>query len=134
MPAAMSSGVCAQAVPMPISVATVVGMTRSRDDRLLNVNLRHEWDERHAHYYRRSESPAMMLRHAMLLALIWPALADAQPLRRATVWDLKLGEPIAAQPAADEFRACACGSNGRAPRAQLKGVGGFHTFPSPAHP
>ena len=67
----------------------------------------------------------MMLRHAMLLALIWPAPADAQPLRRATVWDLKLGEPIAAQPAADEFRSFACGSNGGAPRAQLKGFADF---------
>jgi len=74
----------------------------------------------------------MMLRHAMLLALIWPALADAQPLRRATVWDLKLGEPIAAQPAADEFRAFACGSNGGAPRAQLKGFGDFMRCPAEA--
>jgi len=67
----------------------------------------------------------MMLRHAMLLALIWPALADAEALRRASVWDLKLGEPIAAQPAPDEFRAFACGSNGGAPRAQLKDFGDF---------
>jgi len=67
----------------------------------------------------------MMLRHAMLLVLIWPALADAETLRRATIWDLKLGGPIAAQPAPDEFRAFACGANGGAPRAQLKGFGDF---------
>src|SRR5215813_11827516 len=130
MPAAMSSGICAQAVPTRINVATMVVM--SRDDRLFNMNFRLEWDERDAHYHPRSGSAAMMLRHAMLLALIWPALADAESLRRASVWDLKLGEPIAAQPAADEFRAFACGSNGGAPRAQLKGFGDFMRCPAEA--
>jgi hypothetical protein len=67
----------------------------------------------------------MTIRLAMLLALIWPALAGAETLRRATVWDLKLGEPIAAQPAPDEYRGFACGSNGGAPRAQLKGWSDF---------
>ncbi len=36
----------------------------------------------------------------------------AQELRRATVWDLKLGQPVSAQPASSEFRGFACGSNG----------------------
>ncbi len=67
----------------------------------------------------------MTMRYAMLLALIWPALAGAETLRRATVWDLKLGEPIAAQPSPDEFRGFACGANGGAPRAQLKGWSDF---------
>src|SRR5262245_23444161 len=67
----------------------------------------------------------MTMRLAMLLALIWPALAGAETLRRATIWDLKLGEMIAAQPAPDEFRGFACGSNGGAPRAQLKGWSDF---------
>jgi hypothetical protein len=74
----------------------------------------------------------MMTRVALLMALICPALAVAQgsmngseSLRRATVWDFKLGQPIAAQPAPDEFRGLACGSNGGAPRAQLKGWGEF---------
>jgi hypothetical protein len=69
----------------------------------------------------------MTTRHALLLvfALIWPSAAGAETLRRATVWDLKLGEPVAAQPSADEFRGFACGSNGGAPRAQLKGWSDF---------
>jgi len=67
---------------------------------------------------------------AILLSALVPA--TAQPLRRATIWDLKLGEPIAAQPAADEFRAFACGSNGGAPRAQLKGFGDFMRCPAEA--
>src|SRR5262245_35256037 len=53
----------------------------------------------------------------------WPVAA--QDLRRATVWDLKLGEPIAAQPPPDEFRGFACGSNGGPPRAQLTGWSDF---------
>ena len=60
-----------------------------------------------------------------MLALIWAGTAQAQALRRATVWDLKLGEPAAAQPAPDEFRGFACGSNGGAPRAQLRGWSDF---------
>jgi hypothetical protein len=57
----------------------------------------------------------------LVLALVWPASADAQPLRRATIWDLKLGQPISAQPSPAEFRGFACGANGGAPRAQLAG-------------
>jgi hypothetical protein len=56
-----------------------------------------------------------------LLVLILPAMAGAQSLRRATIWDLKLGEGVAAQPPPEEFRGFACGSNGGAPRAPLTG-------------
>lgn len=59
---------------------------------------------------------------ALLLGLIWCLpMADAQELRRATVWDLQLGRPISAQPSAGEFRGFACGSNGGPPRQQLSG-------------
>jgi hypothetical protein len=61
-----------------------------------------------------------------LLALFcWAGAAGAQDLRRATVWDLKLGQPIAAQPSPDEFRGFACGSNGGAPRQRLTGWSDF---------
>jgi hypothetical protein len=61
---------------------------------------------------------------AFLLGLIWClSMAHAQELRRATVWDLKLGQPVSAQPSADEFRGFACGSNGGPPRQQLSGFG-----------
>jgi hypothetical protein len=46
-------------------------------------------------------------------------------LRRASVWDLKLGEPIAAQPAPAEFRGFACGANGGAPRQPVSGWSDF---------
>jgi hypothetical protein len=49
------------------------------------------------------------------------AAVAAGDLRRTTVWDLRLGQPIAAQPAPTEFRAFACGSNGGAPRQRLAG-------------
>src|SRR5262249_28920352 len=123
MPAAMSSGICAQAVPTPINVATMVVM--SRDDRLFNMNFRREWNERDAHYHPRSGSAAMMLRHAILLACTGPAAPGAAAFARGSVGAHKLGEPIPAQPAPDEFRAFACGSNGGAPRAQLKDFGDF---------
>ena len=61
----------------------------------------------------------------LLLALSFAAPAGAQELRRATVWDLKLGEPVAAQPLAREFRGFACGSNGGAPRQPLSGFADF---------
>ena len=61
---------------------------------------------------------------AVLTLLAWSA-APAQDMRRATIWDLKLGEPVAAQPSRDEFRGFACGSNGGAPRAQLTGWSDF---------
>ena len=57
-----------------------------------------------------------------LLLLAYAGTAEAADgLRRTTVWDLKLGAPIAAQPAADEFRAFACGSNGGPPHRKLAG-------------
>jgi hypothetical protein len=60
-----------------------------------------------------------------ILALAWPIAADAQGLRRSSVWDLKLGEPVAAQPSIQEFRSYACGSNGGPPRQQLSGWADF---------
>jgi len=59
------------------------------------------------------------------LALMLPSTAGAETLRRASVWDLKLGEPVSAQPAPSEFRGFACGSNGGAPRQPLTG---WHDF------
>ena len=59
----------------------------------------------------------------LLLAQLWPAAA--QTPKRATIWDLKLGQPVAAQPLPDEFRGFACGSNGGPPRAQIKGWSDF---------
>jgi hypothetical protein len=70
----------------------------------------------------------MDMRHLTLplIALLgWSCAAGAQDLRRATVWDLKLGEPIAAQPSRDEFRGFACGSSGGAPRQRLTGWSDF---------
>jgi hypothetical protein len=68
------------------------------------------------------------MRHiaTFLLALLcWTGAAGAQDLRRASVWDLKLGQPISAQPSPDEFRGFACGSNGGAPRQRLTGWSDF---------
>ncbi len=63
---------------------------------------------------------------AATAALIaWAAAAAAQDLRRATVWDLRLGQPVAAQPAPEQYRAFACGANGGPPRARLTGWGDF---------
>jgi hypothetical protein len=53
------------------------------------------------------------------------SVAGAQQVRRANLWDLKLGQPVAAQPASREFQGFACGSNGGAPRAQLSGFADF---------
>jgi hypothetical protein len=68
------------------------------------------------------------MRFAAALALgltCWSPATAAQDLRRASVWDLKLGEPIAAQPAPAEFRAFACGANGGPPRQPLSGWSDF---------
>ena len=63
---------------------------------------------------------------ALLLGLFcWSSVTAAEDLRRATVWDLKLGMPVSAQPASDQFRGFACGSNGGAPRRQLSGWDDF---------
>jgi hypothetical protein len=59
---------------------------------------------------------------ALVLGLLCcSAAAGAQDLRRATVWDLKLGQPISAQPSPDDFQGFACGANGGPPRRQLTG-------------
>src|SRR5258708_6168677 len=73
----------------------------------------------------------MHIRHLALLALIsWTGAAGAQELRRATVWDLRLGQPIAAQPSPNEFRGFACGSNGGPPRLRLTGWNDFARSPA----
>ena len=71
----------------------------------------------------RCSHAAHSVRAALCAAALLSALvpATAQQLRRATVWDLKLGEPITAQPSPAEFRGFACGSNGGAPRQPLTG-------------
>jgi hypothetical protein len=77
----------------------------------------------------------MNMRHlATLMAalLCWSGAAAAEDLRRSTVWDLKLGQPIAAQPSTDEFRGFACGSNGGPPRLRLKGWSDFARCPAEA--
>jgi hypothetical protein len=64
----------------------------------------------------------------MLLAFMLighAAAAEEQPLRRTTVWDIKLGSHVSAQPAPHEFKILACGSNGGPPRRQLAGWGEF---------
>jgi hypothetical protein len=61
----------------------------------------------------------------LLALLCWTGGARAQDLRRASVWDLKLGQPISAQPSPDEFRGFACGSNGGPPRQRLTGWSDF---------
>ncbi len=62
----------------------------------------------------------------LLIALLCPPLAAAaQGLHRLTVWDLKLGEGVAAQPAPQEYRGFACGSNGGPPHQRLTGWSDF---------
>src|ERR1051326_2957341 len=46
-----------------------------------------------------------MLFAATAAAIAWSAAAAAQDLRRATEWDLRLGQPVAAQPPPEQFRA-----------------------------
>jgi hypothetical protein len=65
-----------------------------------------------------------------LFALVGGTALHAQDLRRATVWDLELGRPIAGQPTPSEFRGFACGSNGGAPRAPLSGWSDFKKCPA----
>jgi hypothetical protein len=72
------------------------------------------------------------MRYAAGLALgcmVWSVAAGTQELRRATVWDLKLGQPIAAQPPASEFGGFACGANGGPPRQPLSGWNDFQRCP-----
>src|SRR6516165_8268796 len=67
---------------------------------------------------------------AILCGLIFCADAGAQELRRATIWDLKLGQPVAAQPSPEQFRGFACGSNGGPPRRPLGGWGDYTLCPA----
>jgi hypothetical protein len=73
------------------------------------------------------------MRHATALLLgciCWSAAAGAQDLRRATIWDLKLGQPVAAQPPPSEFGRFGCGANGGPPRQPLSGWGDFMRCPA----
>ena len=65
----------------------------------------------------------MSLRIAATIAigLACSTAGGQESLRRLTIWDLKVGQPISAQPSPDEFRGFACGSNGGAPRQPLTG-------------
>lgn len=76
-------------------------------------------------HVKRSIAAARTTALLALALMTCSAAAGAQNLRRSTIWDLKLGEPIAAQPSPNEFRAFACGSNGGAPRAPLTGWSDF---------
>jgi hypothetical protein len=81
--------------------------------------------------------PAPVARLLVLWALLlagvnWMTPAAAQTLRRASIWDLKIGAPVAAQPAAAEFRGFACGSNGGPPRAPLTSWNDFRRCPAEA--
>ncbi len=64
--------------------------------------------------------------------LCFQANAAEPALRRATIWDLVLGAPISAQPASEEYKGFACGSNGGAPRAPLTGWADFKRCPADA--
>ena len=66
-------------------------------------------------------------RAALILCIfcLLAAPARAQPLRRDTIWDLKIDAPIAQQPDPRGFRGFACGSNGGPPRAPLTGWADF---------
>jgi hypothetical protein len=62
---------------------------------------------------------------ATAAAIAWSVATSAEDLRRATVWDLRLGQPVAAQPAPEQFRSLACGANGGPPRARVAGWSDF---------
>lgn len=81
----------------------------------------------------------MTVRHAARFALVLLGCTalharhlHAQDLSRNTVWDLQLGQPVAAQPSPDEFRGFACGSNGGPPRQPLTGWADYKTCPAEA--
>jgi hypothetical protein len=75
--------------------------------------------------------PQTFVRRILILRILAAAFvlaappAAAEPSGRATIWDLRLGAPVADQPRPEAFRAFACGSNGGAPRAPLTGFDGF---------
>ena len=64
---------------------------------------------------------------SLIVAMIYGSSSGgwADDLHRASVWDLRLGQPIPAQPASAAFRAFACGSNGGPPRQRLAGWSDF---------
>jgi hypothetical protein len=64
------------------------------------------------------------------LLVCWSVTAGAQDLRRATVWDLKLGQAHSAQPSPDQFGDFACGANGGPPRLKLGGWSEFARCPA----
>jgi hypothetical protein len=72
---------------------------------------------------------AILRATTLLLGLICSITATTQELRRATVWDLRLGQPVSAQPASNEFRGLACGANGGPPRQPLSGWSDFMRCP-----
>jgi hypothetical protein len=72
---------------------------------------------------------ALFLSGSLAVAGLIAAPAAAELERRSTAWDLKIGEPVAAQPAPSEFRGFACGSNGGPPRAPLTGWADFKRCP-----
>lgn len=60
---------------------------------------------------------------ALCMAIAQPAVA--QQLRRASIWDLKINQPVSAQPAWVEYKGYGCGSNGG---PILKRIHGFESF------
>ena len=81
--------------------------------------------------FRERENMPSLLRIAVALwALAQAPHARAEELSRKSVWDLALGEALAAQPAPQEFRAYACGSKGGAPRQKLESFAGFARCPA----
>ena len=70
-------------------------------------------------------SIALRLATLLPVVLLCGSTAGAQELHRASVWDLKIGQGVAAQPSSSEFRGFACGSNGGPPRQRLTGWNDF---------
>jgi hypothetical protein len=65
-----------------------------------------------------------------MMCVVLAAPAAGAMERRATIWDLKIGAPIAEQPRPNAFRGFACGSNGGPPRAPLTGWADFKRCPA----
>jgi hypothetical protein len=64
------------------------------------------------------------------ILIVYAGAVLGQPLRRATVAELKLGAHISAQPLPDEFKGFACGSNGGPPRRKLADWSEFRRCPA----
>jgi hypothetical protein len=69
--------------------------------------------------------PGVRVLLSALMFACFGVVSNGQPLRRATINDLKLGAGISEQPSPDEFKGVACGSNGGPPRQQLLGWNEF---------